>query len=277
MTASIVYRVTKRTIHSTSRPQASVLFALQALSNSRETQHLNKISKLNRVEHSPTLQLIKSSEVDPFPSAAAAAAAAAEADRQAASASTAAFPKSKPTESIDVSIAPSDVPPAVHLSPHDTKALHIGRTILADNARIMRQYEQDLAESRATQAQSEARWAEERQGLVAERDRLTGEVRSAGALIVFLVAVATGAVAWRGGYIGNGSQKLAKTANKDAATQTLPAAEALAPQGRELLGGVTDISSVSAPVAAITVATAVEPQAGPSSGRWWRNLLWKRD
>ncbi|CAK4032904.1 Hypothetical predicted protein [Lecanosticta acicola] len=48
------------------RPQASLLFALGALSNSRETQHFNKISRLDRTEHSPSLKLIKTSEVDPF-------------------------------------------------------------------------------------------------------------------------------------------------------------------------------------------------------------------
>lgn len=44
----------------------SPLFALQALSNSRETQHFNKASGLSRVEHSPNLELLRASEVDPF-------------------------------------------------------------------------------------------------------------------------------------------------------------------------------------------------------------------
>src|ERR1700743_2673466 len=57
----------KRGLHTTSAPRASVLFALGALSNSRETQHFNKLSRLSRVEHSPPLKLIKTSEVDPSP------------------------------------------------------------------------------------------------------------------------------------------------------------------------------------------------------------------
>lgn len=44
----------------------SPLFALQALANSRETQHFNKASRLSRVDHSPNLEIIRSSEVDPF-------------------------------------------------------------------------------------------------------------------------------------------------------------------------------------------------------------------
>lgn len=54
------------------RRQASILFALSALSNSRETQHFNKATKLSRVEHSPALKLIQTSEVDPFKAAKAA-------------------------------------------------------------------------------------------------------------------------------------------------------------------------------------------------------------
>jgi hypothetical protein len=56
-----------RSLHTSSPSQASVLFALGALSNSRETQHFNKLSRLDRSQHSPNLQLIKSSEVDPHP------------------------------------------------------------------------------------------------------------------------------------------------------------------------------------------------------------------
>ena len=52
-----------RTLH-TARPLASgsPLFQLSGLSNARETRHLAKNSGLSRVEHSPNLQLIRSSE-----------------------------------------------------------------------------------------------------------------------------------------------------------------------------------------------------------------------
>lgn len=54
------------TIPQRRRGSSSPLFALHALSNARETQHLNKLSGLSRVEHSPALESIKRSEVDPF-------------------------------------------------------------------------------------------------------------------------------------------------------------------------------------------------------------------
>lgn len=41
------------------RPVQSILFQIQGLSNSRETQHFSRISKLSRVEHSPALQLLR--------------------------------------------------------------------------------------------------------------------------------------------------------------------------------------------------------------------------
>jgi hypothetical protein len=50
---------------STARP-LSPLLNLAGLSNSRESQHFSKEHKLPRTEFSPQLQLIRSSEVDPF-------------------------------------------------------------------------------------------------------------------------------------------------------------------------------------------------------------------
>lgn len=42
------------------------MFALSALSNRQETQHFAQQSKLNRVHHSPALEMIRESEVKPF-------------------------------------------------------------------------------------------------------------------------------------------------------------------------------------------------------------------
>ncbi|KAK0258560.1 hypothetical protein LTS09_006819 [Friedmanniomyces endolithicus] len=58
---------TPRTFSTTPPRPASILFALNALSNSRETQHFAKLSHLPRTEHSPPLNLIKTSEVDAYP------------------------------------------------------------------------------------------------------------------------------------------------------------------------------------------------------------------
>lgn len=60
-------RPTSHAFHtSTSLKSSSPLFHLAALSNSRESSHFRKVSKLSQVEHSPALQLIRSSEVEPF-------------------------------------------------------------------------------------------------------------------------------------------------------------------------------------------------------------------
>lgn len=55
-----------RTFSTTSTNRASPLFALSALSNRNETAHFAQISRLNRVNHSPALELIQESEVKPF-------------------------------------------------------------------------------------------------------------------------------------------------------------------------------------------------------------------
>lgn len=65
-----IHRIVKpqcRHFHANPSSRAlSPLFALQALANSRETQHFNRASGLSRVDHSPNLELLRSSEVEPF-------------------------------------------------------------------------------------------------------------------------------------------------------------------------------------------------------------------
>lgn len=51
---------------SRTQQSSSPLFHLAALSNARESRYFKKASKLSQVEHSPALQLIRSSEVEPF-------------------------------------------------------------------------------------------------------------------------------------------------------------------------------------------------------------------
>lgn len=55
-----------RSFSTSSAYRASPLFHLSALSNRNETAHFNSISRLNRVNHSPALELIRESEVKPF-------------------------------------------------------------------------------------------------------------------------------------------------------------------------------------------------------------------
>jgi len=64
----------RRTFSASPSHPGSPFFQLTALSNSRETQHLNRASRLSRVNHSPNLELIQDSEVKPFPTPSAAAA-----------------------------------------------------------------------------------------------------------------------------------------------------------------------------------------------------------
>lgn len=72
MLRSCVYppagRLCPRTF-STTTPSLSALFNLNGLAHSRESQYLSKERGLPRTEYSSTIQLIRSSEVDPFPNA----------------------------------------------------------------------------------------------------------------------------------------------------------------------------------------------------------------
>jgi hypothetical protein len=56
----------RHAFHISAPHSSSPLFHLAALSNSRESRYLKRTSKLSQVEHSPNLQLIRSSEVEPF-------------------------------------------------------------------------------------------------------------------------------------------------------------------------------------------------------------------
>ncbi|KAK5675333.1 hypothetical protein LTS10_012099 [Elasticomyces elasticus] len=116
---------TIRTFSTTSQSRASVLFALNALSNSRETQHFNKLSNLNRVEHSPPLKLIQSSEVDPF------------------------SPSSLPPKAAFVPLARAAQSSA---RAWDDKALRVGRAVLAENARQLGRLQHALRRSKAREA-----------------------------------------------------------------------------------------------------------------------------
>lgn len=55
-----------RSFRSTPSTRTSPFFQLGALANSRETRWLSKSSGTPQIEHSPQLQLIRSSEVEPF-------------------------------------------------------------------------------------------------------------------------------------------------------------------------------------------------------------------
>lgn len=234
-----------------------MLFALGALSNSRETQHFNKLSHLSRVEHSPPLKLIKTSEIDPFP---------------------------LPT--------PAKPYPAVQNVSRtrsaakiwDDKALKAGRAILADNARQVARLNRALERSKRSQSKADKAMQRSLADWAKERQRMHAEIRQAGVWILAAVGTATGLAMWRfwpQNEMGRDSGELGrKIAARARSSIPLPAATAGvgAGQGAEVL---------AAPVAQ-NVATPVPVQSSPSSvvnvsaeqlasqGSWWQNLFWKR-
>lgn len=154
------------------RRHASVLFALSALSNSRETQHFNKATKLSRVEHSPALKLIQTSEVDPFaPPKPAAREASSIADGSkkegvvaAEGASSGHTANAVPTSSSglvppptgsggngDGKKPPSGAEAAAdnEVDVNDKEALKIGRAFLGEHVQEKRRLRQELGEARA--------------------------------------------------------------------------------------------------------------------------------
>ncbi|KAK4500779.1 hypothetical protein PRZ48_008970 [Zasmidium cellare] len=242
-----------RTFHTSSTQRASVLFALGALSNSRETQHFNKLSHLSRVEHSPPLKLIKTGEVDPFP-----------------------LPTSaKPTPTVqNVSRTRS----AAKI--WDGKALKAGRAILADNARQVARLSRALERSKRRQSKADMAMQRSLADWAKERQKMHGEIRQAGVWILAAVGTATGLAMWRfwpQGEVGRDSGELGrKIAARARESIPLPAmsAGAGAAHGGEVLAAPV-AQAVTRPVPAQVLARSVPVEQTTSQGSWWQNLFWK--
>jgi hypothetical protein len=171
----------RRCIHATPARNGSPLFALGALANSRESQFFRQVSKLSPVEHSPPLELIRSSEVKPFNP----------------------FPRRhhppppapglatirirRPQEGI-TSSAPR-VSTTI-FGPTDTQAISIGRTILVGHARRVARLERSLR-------QADKRYERERAAWVKENRRLAADNKSASVITLVAIAVATGLATWK--------------------------------------------------------------------------------
>jgi len=243
-----------RRFHASASSRASILFALNALSNSRETQHFNKISRLERVEHSPALKLIKTGEVD------------AVARRE-----STAPALSAPTASSNAHRRASP--------PWDHRALQVGRTILADNARALHRASRALDRAQAQVQLKERQMEADRMAWAGERRKLQRDIQAAGIWILVSVSVATGLAAWR--YWPGAAEPKMKS--------RLVADEA------RLESGVTAAVHAPASVSDFVPAVPVEiQQPVPSllissdelsspvriqmqrSHDWWRSLLWKR-
>ncbi|KAK5019956.1 hypothetical protein BJ546DRAFT_599405 [Cryomyces antarcticus] len=164
---------TSRCFHQTTQHHAIPLFHLAALSNSREAQWFTKASGLSPVEHIPTLEAIRSSEVHPYQ------------------------PYRRPIAVTRLSSPSKSHSPAAQgaarrsavLSIPDARALGIGRQVLHRNAQKVARLERSLRQTKRT---SEL----ERAALRAENKRLNTENRSAAVGILAAVGAATVAVTW---------------------------------------------------------------------------------
>ncbi|KAK0271850.1 hypothetical protein LTR54_017094 [Friedmanniomyces endolithicus] len=258
---------TTRLFSTTPPLPASVLFALNALSNSRETQHFNKLSHLSRIEHSPPLKLIQTSEVDAYP-----------------------LPSTPPA--VPLIRLPGTVPRSAAKA-WDYEALKAGRAILANHARHT---------TRLRQALKRASHRETRYILLAKRDRDVWqhetrrhlcEMRAAGVWIVLSIGTATGLAMWRFWPVrgtvdlGELGRRLAATARGSVGLPVVGAGGVgSAVVGSTVAGAGAEVAA--APVVAVEPVLVVEPAVASSATATtvagvkpvktsrWNSLFWKQ-
>lgn len=254
-----VFTASRRTFSTTSAERASILFALNALSNSRETQHFNKLSQLSRIEHSPPLKLIKTSEIDPYP-----------------------LPSPPPKVVQPLVRVVGGARSAARV--WDDKALRVGRAILADQARQVSRLQRALERAQKREARQATTMQRDKQAWQQEAHKLRNEVRAAGVWIVLSIGTATALATWRfkppAADSGEMGRKIAERARS---VVPLPAAL------------TTDYGvaapAVAAPVVAQTAAApalafepapatlptyTLTPSQPQTTGSWWRSLFWKQ-
>ena len=241
----------KQTFHSSSPARASVLFALGALSNSRETVHFNKISRLPRIEHSPPLKLIKTSEIDPHP--------------------LPTPPKPSPASSAWTTTRPGSATKV-----WDDRALSIGRVLLSNQARQSRKLRNAFIRARRRQAMQDTLVKKERLSWQRERSRLQKDIRAAGYWILASVATATVLATWRffpGVSTRPSSADLgSKIAARAASAMPLPAAVA----SEQLPTNHAMPPSTAVHVdKEITHAMHTSP-IDVVTRSWWKGLFWKQ-
>ncbi|KAK5173316.1 uncharacterized protein LTR77_001997 [Saxophila tyrrhenica] len=251
---------------STSPPaRASILFALNALSNSRETQHFNKLTRLPRTEHSPPLKLIQTGEIIPYP-----------------------LPSPPPKAAVPRAVWPNaDTKNAARV--WDEKALNIGRALLSQQAQQTSHLQRSLARAQRRHLKADKLITRERQTWQTERKRLRDELRTAGICILLSIGAATALATWR---FWPGTRESAvdsgelgrRIAARAAGAMPLPAAV------REVPVAAAPRAVEVTPVAAAPATRAVETAAskGPSASKevsavvapeqssWWQGLFWKQ-
>ena len=242
--------------------RASILFQLGALSNARETQHFNKISKLDRYEHSPNLKLIKTSEIDPYP---------------------------VPIEKLLHNAPPTETEPqlqagatfrrATDALAWDAKALAAGRAILADTARERSQLARLMQRTRRRETRQSLLLQEHIDALAKERQRMREEMRSAGFLILLSVATATGFAMWTfwpAKPAADSAEIGRRIAEKAKASIPLPA---ISP-ANEVVAGAGAVPTTAVVTGEPTIAPALvlteQPTARPATAWTWRNLFWRQ-
>ncbi|EMC90830.1 hypothetical protein BAUCODRAFT_333867 [Baudoinia panamericana UAMH 10762] len=250
---------TRRTFSTTPHPHASILFALNALSNSRETQHFNKLSNLHRIEHSPPLKLIKTSEIDPYP-------------------------------------LPTPPPPTPRSQPRvsarsaaaiwDNRALRLGRAMIADHTRQVRHLQHALAQAKQREQKKDEVARKSQQVWQEEARKLRGEVRSAGVFILLSIGTATALAIWRFAPAPRPvdsaelSRKITERAQRSISLPSLsvsiPAVGGAA--SSEVVPAAT--ATVVEPVPAIAAPTPTPPPPAVSTeskAGWWKGLFWRQE
>ncbi|GAB1739786.1 hypothetical protein NU219Hw_g4723t1 [Hortaea werneckii] len=234
--------IRRQTFTSSSTSRGSILFSLNSLSNSRETQHFNKLSKLNRVEHSPPLKLIEQSEVKPYP--------------------LPALPSNLPEEPIPESPAISDTPTS------EQRASEIGRAVLAQHAKQLRNLQRRKKRQRLA-------FETERKAWQAERAKYQAQMREAGGLLLVSIAVATGLATWR---FWPDHKQVVGTESGGLGRETGSGVEQARQVSMPALEGIEDnpaTHAVSAPPSGIPFPPHAPAASSSTEGSWWRGLFWK--
>ncbi|KAI7227519.1 hypothetical protein KC330_g8368 [Hortaea werneckii] len=242
ISATFSRSIRRHAFTTSSAHRGSILFSLNSLSNSRETQHFNKLSRLNRVEHSPPLKLIEQSEVKPYP-----------------------LPALPPDLSDETA---SETPAISDTQISDQRASEIGRAVLAQHAKQLRNLQRRKKRQRLA-------FERERKAWQAERAKYQTQMREAGGLLLVSIAVATGLATWR--FWPDSDKKVAGTDSGVLGREMGSEAEQAMHVCTPAFEGVEAnpaTSTVSAPPSGIP-----SPQAPAASstteGSWWRGLFWK--
>ncbi|WPH01385.1 Hypothetical protein R9X50_00423000 [Acrodontium crateriforme] len=232
----------------TQRRHASVLFALAALSNSRETQHFNKITRLPRTEHSPTLKLIETSEVKPYP-----------------------IPLIDVSNTSSRAAGTASLTEGLGIRENDREALILGRALLADHARQRRRWLNSLQAAKSSALKESTEAKQNQEALQREVGRLRKELRDAAFLVVGLVAVATGVAVYQ--FWPNRAVDSAVLGRQVAerGTQTMATGGGAMP----VIVETPEVVIVPAAVPPAPVPVAEASSAAPIQS-WWKGLFWKQ-